>query len=141
LRGRRRRRGCRRRGRSRHEGRLPRDARSARCDHGCAVRIALAHNLRRSAVEEEAELDTPETIDALAALLGERGHDVVLVEASGPIPSLVAHLCAARAALVFNLAEGRTGRAREAFFPALYEQLGLPYTGSDAGGVALAMDK
>jgi D-alanine-D-alanine ligase len=43
--------------------------------------------------------------------------------------------------LVFNTAEGRRGRFREALYPALYEELGLPYTGSDAYVCALTLDK
>ena len=34
--------------------------------------------------------------------------------------------------LVFNTAEGTRGRFREAFYPALFDRLGLPFTGSDA---------
>lgn len=105
------------------------------------MRLALAYNLKRSHIEAEAEFDTPETIAAIRACLTGLGHEVVEVEVSGPLPDLIARLLAARADLVFNLAEGTVGRFREAFYPALYEQLGLPYTGSDPGAMALAMDK
>jgi D-alanine-D-alanine ligase len=50
-------------------------------------------------------------------------------------------LRAAAPDLVFNTAEGRSGRFREAFFPALYEELGLAYTGSDAWTCAVTLDK
>ena len=43
--------------------------------------------------------------------------------------------------LIFNTAEGRRGRFREAFFPALFDELGMPYTGSDAYALALTLDK
>jgi D-alanine-D-alanine ligase len=43
--------------------------------------------------------------------------------------------------LVFNIAEGLSGRNREAQVPALCELCGIPYTGSDAATLALALDK
>lgn len=105
------------------------------------MRIALTHNLKRSAVEAEAEFDTPETIDALLELLERLGHAVVPIEVSGPVAMLVELLADAAPDLVFNIAEGSAGRAREAFYPALFEQLGLPFTGSDAAALVLAQDK
>jgi D-alanine-D-alanine ligase len=42
---------------------------------------------------------------------------------------------------VFNTAEGSRGRFREAFFPALFDRLSLPFTGSDAWVCALTLDK
>ncbi|MGW0391834.1 D-alanine--D-alanine ligase family protein [Streptomyces sp. NPDC003042] len=43
--------------------------------------------------------------------------------------------------LVFNLAEGWSGPWRQSVFPELYEELGLPYTGSGPAALALALDK
>ena len=43
--------------------------------------------------------------------------------------------------LVFNTAEGTRGRFREAFYPALFDRLGMPFTGSDAYTCALTLDK
>src|SRR5205807_9020577 len=43
--------------------------------------------------------------------------------------------------LIFNTAEGRRGRFREAFYPALFDELGFPYTGSDAWVLAVTLDK
>ena len=40
-----------------------------------------------------------------------------------------------------HAAEGRRGRFREAFYPALFEELGFPYTGSDAWALAVTLDK
>jgi len=105
------------------------------------MRIALTHNLRLSDSEEEAEFDTPETIDALAAGLERLGHRVERMEVSGPASRTVARLEAYNPDLVFNTAEGRRGRFREAFYPALFEELGIPYTGSDAYALAVTLDK
>jgi len=69
------------------------------------------------------------------------GHDVRAVEVSRPLAELVAELTTLAPDLVFNLAEGNRGRAREALYPAIYEQLGLRYTGSSASVLALCLDK
>jgi D-alanine-D-alanine ligase len=105
------------------------------------MRIALTHNLRLSESEEEAEFDSRETVEALASGLERLGHRVERVEVSGPASRTVARLEAFGPDLVFNTAEGRRGRFREAFFPALFDELGMPYTGSDAYVLALTLDK
>lgn len=105
------------------------------------MRIAFTHNLQVSGSEHEAEYDTPETVAALTAALRELGHDVTPIEVSGPVSRLVTQLEAWKPDLVLNTAEGTTGRFREAFFPALFERLGLPFTGSDAYTCALTLDK
>jgi D-alanine-D-alanine ligase len=105
------------------------------------MRIALTHNLRLSDTEEEAEFDTRETVDALAGAIERLGHRVERLEVSGPASRTVARLEAFGPDLIFNTAEGRRGRFREAFFPALFDELGMPYTGSDAYALALTLDK
>ncbi len=105
------------------------------------MRIALTHNLRLSDSEEEAEFDTRETVDALAGAIERLGHRVERIEVSGPASRTVARLEAYGPDLIFNTAEGRRGRFREAFFPALFDELGMPYTGSDAYALALTLDK
>ena len=94
------------------------------------MRIAFTHNLQLSTSEEEAEFDTPETIEAIGAALAKGGHEVVEIEVSGPASHLASRLEAFSPDLIFNTAEGRRGRAREAFYPALFEELGYAYTGS-----------
>src|SRR5574338_44807 len=105
------------------------------------MRIALTHNLRLSDAEDEAEFDTHETVDALAGGIERLGHRVERIEVSGPASRTVARLEAFGPDLIFNTAEGRRGRFREAFFPALFDELGMPYTGSDAYALALTLDK
>lgn len=105
------------------------------------MRIAFTHNLQLSASEEEAEFDTPETVQTLIEALRGLGHDVEPVEVSGPASRTVARLEALVPDLVFNTAEGSRGRFREAFYPALFDRLGLPFTGSDAWVCALTLDK
>jgi D-alanine-D-alanine ligase len=105
------------------------------------MRIALTHNLRLTDSEEEAEFDTEETVNALASAIERLGHRVERVEVSGPASRIVARLEAYVPDLIFNTAEGRRGRFREAFYPALFDELGFPYTGSDAYGLAVTLDK
>ncbi len=105
------------------------------------MRIAFCHNLQLTTAEEEAEFDTPVTVAALASGLERLGHRVEKIEVSGPASRTVARLEAYAPDLVFNTAEGRRGRFREAFYPALFEELGFPYSGSDPYTLALTLDK
>lgn len=105
------------------------------------MRIAFTHNLQMSSAEEEAEFDTPETVAGVSACLRKLGHQVEPIEVSGPASRVVARLEALAPDLVFNTAEGNVGRFREAFYPALFDRLGLPFTGSDAYVCALTLDK
>jgi D-alanine-D-alanine ligase len=105
------------------------------------MRIALTHNLRLADSEEEAEFDTRETVEGLAGAIERLGHRVERIEVSGPASRTVARLEAYGPDLIFNTAEGRRGRFREAFFPALFDELGMPYTGSDAYALSLTLDK
>ncbi|HLD44379.1 MAG TPA: D-alanine--D-alanine ligase, partial [bacterium] len=79
--------------------------------------IAFTHNLQLTDSEEEAEFDKPETINAIVQALNNLGHSVELVEVSGPASRVVSLLESLSPDLVFNTAEGRTGRFREAFYP------------------------
>ncbi len=106
-----------------------------------AMRIALTHNLRLTDSVDEAEFDSPETIDALAQSLASAGHDVERIEVSGPASRLVARLEAYAPDLIFNSAEGRRGKMRRGFYPALFEQLGMPSTGPDSYSLCVTLDK
>ncbi|MEQ9363157.1 MAG: ATP-grasp domain-containing protein [Leptospirales bacterium] len=105
------------------------------------MKIAFTHNLQLSDSEDEAEFDTPQTVAGIIRSLRALGHQVEPVEVSGPASRLVARLEALSPDLVFNTAEGARGRFREAFFPALFDRLGLAFTGSDAYVCALTLDK
>lgn len=105
------------------------------------MRIALTHNLKITGSAEEAEFDSPATINALAEALVRVGHEVERVEVSGPASRVIARLEALQPDLIFNTAEGHKGKTREAFYPALFDELGFPYTGSDAYTLAVTLDK
>ncbi|WP_394843067.1 ATP-grasp domain-containing protein [Pendulispora brunnea] len=105
------------------------------------MRIALTHNLKLSASEEEAEFDSPETIAAISGALTKAGHVVERMEVSGPASRLVARLEAYAPDIIFNTAEGRRGKMRRGFYPALFEELGIAVTGSDAYALCITLDK
>jgi D-alanine--D-alanine ligase len=105
------------------------------------MRIALTHNLRVANSEDEAEFDSPETIAAIARGLSRAGHRVEPFDVTGPASLLVTRLEAFAPDIVFNLAEGHRGKTRRAFYPALFEELGVPSTGSDAYTLCVTLDK
>jgi D-alanine-D-alanine ligase len=92
----------------------------------------------RAGNDAEAEYDAPETIEAIRSAIASLGHEVVPLEANSELPQ---RLVEAKVDLVFNIAEGLSGRNREAQVPALCELVGVPYTGSDSATLALALDK
>jgi D-alanine-D-alanine ligase len=107
-------------------------------------RIALTFNLKRRHVgevgyEDEAEFDSSECVEALAAAVaGVSGGEVPLVEANEDV---VESLKRVRPDVVFNIAEGRGKRSREAQVPAICDLLGIEHTGSDATTIAVCHDK
>ncbi len=105
------------------------------------MKIAFTHNLRLTDSEEEAEFDTAETVDDIANGLRAGGHEVEKIEVTGPASHLAARIESFAPDLIFNTAEGRRGRTREAFYPALFEELGFPYTGSEAYVMTVTLDK
>ena len=124
------------------------------------MKVAFTHNLRltdRLADKErdrydgaklgdkyadrDSEFDSVETINAIVTAIEAAGHEVEKVEVSGPASTLLERLEAIDPDLIFNTAEGQQGKLREALYPALFEELGIPYTGSDAYANALTLDK
>ncbi len=106
------------------------------------LRIALAFNLRQAEEEEiQAECFSEEYLEFVRGAIAELGHDVVPVEVSGPPEEIVDRLVGAAPELIFNLAEGTTIPRREAYYPAIYEVLGLAYTGGGAALLKVGLDK
>jgi D-alanine-D-alanine ligase len=89
--------------------------------------------------EEVAELDCEETIDAIASALERHGHDV---ERIGCLEQLMQVLLQGkRWNLVFNIAEGLYGIAREAQIPGLLDAYQIPHPFSSTEVLAVALDK
>ena len=103
----------------------------------CNLKSAVAKNSHTDDFEEE--FDSPETMQAIGAVLVTKNHQIVYFAES---PDLPAALIKDRPDFVFNFAEGRgTSRAREARVPALLEILGIPYSGSDPFTLCVGLDK
>jgi D-alanine-D-alanine ligase len=110
-----------------------------------SLRIALAYDLKSDYLaagfspEAVMEFDDDATVAALAGALTALGHRA---ERVGRGVELARRLAAGeRWDLVFNFAEGVSGRSREAQVPALCELFEQPYTFSDPLTAALTLDK
>jgi D-alanine-D-alanine ligase len=108
------------------------------------LRVALVYNAKRLVAhsaeddDSEAEFDGPTTIEAVVAAIRANGHEAEALDAG---PELARRVIESRPDLVFNIAEGRRGRDREAQVPGLLDLLGIPYTGSSPLALALTLDK
>lgn len=107
------------------------------------MRVAILYNPRSAPDtggpdDADEEYDDPGTIAAIARALAEAGVEPVAVPADAGFPARLAH---GDFGFVFNIAEGAGRRCREAVPAAICEFLGLPFSGSDALTLALALDK
>ncbi len=107
--------------------------------------IGLTYDLRDDylaqgfSLEETGEFDSSETIDAIENTLGQLGF---VTERIGNLSHLIAALQKKKSwDLVFNIAEGMYGFAREAQVPALLDAYRIPYVFSDPLVLALTLDK
>jgi D-alanine-D-alanine ligase len=110
------------------------------------VKIGIAYSLappKTEAVDGPddrfEEFDRPETVDAIASVIRDDGHDVTLL---GDGREFLTKMLADPPDFVFNIAEGSgVSRNREARVPAVCEMLGVPYSGSDPLALAATLDK
>ncbi len=105
------------------------------------MKITIAFNLRTKMTQEHAELLAQEDVDRLKDALLSLKHKVTLVEVSGRPNDVVEKILNSEPDLIFNVAEGTVGSSREAFYPGLYEQLNIPFTGGNASLLHLNLDK
>jgi D-alanine-D-alanine ligase len=84
-----------------------------------------------------AEWDTAHTILSVANALKTRHRVEILVANS----DFARKLDRVKVDFVFNVAEGLSGTFRESMVPAILEERGIPYTGSDPLTLALCLDK
>jgi D-alanine-D-alanine ligase len=84
------------------------------------------------------EYDSVETVDAIAGVLRDAGHDV---EKLGGGRKFLAAMLASPPDLVFNIAEGHGTRSREAHVPSVCEMLDVSFTHSDPLTLAVSLDK
>ncbi|MCP5153109.1 MAG: D-alanine--D-alanine ligase [Ectothiorhodospiraceae bacterium] len=109
------------------------------------MRIGITYDLRSEylargyGLEETAEFDRDDTVEALEQALEALGHQP---ERIGSVGALVDALAAGRRwDLVFNIAEGMHGFGREAQVPALLDAYGIPYTFSDPLVMSVCLHK
>ncbi len=105
------------------------------------MRITMTFNLRKSEDEKQAELFTRDYVDKLVSALEELKHNVTPLEVSGEPGEVVDKLLESNADLIFNMAEGVGGKRRESYYPAIYQLLGIPYTGGKPGLLHVGLDK
>lgn len=105
------------------------------------MRVVLTYNLKTANVEAEQEFDAPHHVAALVKAIRSLGHVVTVIDVTSPVARWFPRLLKAKPHLVFNIAEGARGRAREAVVPTLLDAYGIPYTGSDAWTLTTTLDK
>ncbi|NCB31174.1 MAG: D-alanine--D-alanine ligase, partial [Clostridia bacterium] len=107
-----------------------------------APMVAIVANIKsdtaQNTADAEAELDSIETVRAIGGALNRAGCRATLMIADKTLPE---RLAGEKPDFVFNIAEGIHGRTREAQVPALLDMLHIPYTGSDATTLCIALDK
>jgi D-alanine-D-alanine ligase len=109
------------------------------------MRVGLTYDLRSDylkegfSLEETAEFDKADTIEGLEGAIKAHGHSVDRI---GHVRALVVRLAKGeRWDLVFNIAEGMRGIAREAQVPALLEAYDIPCTFADAAVLTVCLHK
>ncbi|MCL2163006.1 MAG: ATP-grasp domain-containing protein [Oscillospiraceae bacterium] len=103
------------------------------------LRVGIACNIRTDdSSDAQAEFDEPGTVAAISEALRAGGFEPIVLEASD---GFLKKLETEKPDIVFNIAEGKFGRAREAHIPSILEYFGVPYTGSDATALAVSLDK
>jgi D-alanine-D-alanine ligase len=109
------------------------------------MKVGLTYDLRSwyidrgYSMDETAEFDKQETVDALANSLKQMGHETELV---GNAFQLIEALAAGqRWDIVFNIAEGLYGDGRESVVPAILDQYKIPYVFSGPVIMGLSLNK
>mgnify|MGYP006289864215 CR=1 FL=1 len=85
-----------------------------------------------------AEYDDPATVEGLLSALRDSGHEADSLEFDEEFPARIRER---NPDLVFNIAEGARGPARESLVPGWLDHLGIPYTGSDGLALGVTLDK
>ena len=85
-----------------------------------------------------AEHDSEETVFAVEEALNSGGNKAIRI---GSSRRLLSRLSSLKCNIIFNIAEGISGRDRESEVPVLLDIAGIPYTGSDALTLSISLDK
>lgn len=110
------------------------------------MRIAFCFNVKKGKPSEDPgkqgdiEFDSPSVINGIKKTLVELGHSVMMIEADKEAYLKLKKL-KPKIDLVFNIAEGLAGDARESQIPLFCEILRIPYTHSSPTTHAIKLDK
>lgn len=108
--------------------------------------ISLTYNIKKKkpskdlSKQADIEFDSPNVIKGIKGALTELGHKVVLIEADEDAFLKLKKL-KGKIDIVFNIAEGLWGDARESQIPMYCEVLKIPYTHSGPTTHGIALDK
>lgn len=110
------------------------------------MNLAICFNVKHTqpskniSAQKEADYDSPDTINGIAKALSAGGHNIIRIEADQK-----AYLeflnNRENIKIVFNIAEGLYGEAREAQIPSIFEMLKIPYTHSGPLCQSISLDK
>jgi D-alanine-D-alanine ligase len=109
------------------------------------MKVGLTYDLRSwyldrgYSMDETAEFDKQETVDAIEEALKKMGHETELI---GNAFQLIEALAAGKSwDIVFNIAEGLYGDGRESVVPAVLDQYKIPYVFSGPVIMGLSLNK
>jgi D-alanine-D-alanine ligase len=106
---------------------------------GLTYDIKPDYILKESDPEDaNAEFDHPDTIEVIKNAIESGGHKVVKI---GNVRNLLRRIDKLDVDIVFNIAEGLSGRNRESEVPVLLEMKGIPFVGADGLTLGLTLDK
>lgn len=88
----------------------------------------------------DAEFAVSMAVDDISRALEDLGHKIILIESGTNLLDNFSKY-KDQIDMVFNIAEGRFGRSREAQIPALLEMAQIPFVGSDAYALSVGLNK
>lgn len=107
------------------------------------MKVTLTYNLKKEdplkPCDYFSEYDKFATVAAITSALESKGHTVSLLDVEGV--DLITYFRNNLVDIVFNIAEGTDTQFRESEIPTLLDILGIPYTGSNAFSLAVALNK
>ncbi|HKB88539.1 MAG TPA: ATP-grasp domain-containing protein [Patescibacteria group bacterium] len=110
------------------------------------MRVALAYNVKKNkpssdlSKQTDLEFDLPYVINEIKKSIEELGHTIIKVEADENAFTKLKKL-KGKIDIVFNIAEGLWGEARETQIPIICEILKIPYTHSGPTTHTISLDK
>lgn len=103
------------------------------------MKIAIIHNLILSG--KNAIFEEPSIIQGVQSAIASKGHIVTTISAEEGVEAVLLQIRKFNPDLIFNLTEGDAGANRVVLYPSLFENLKIPYTGSDPHTLMMTIDK